>query len=1069
MSHDSSQRHPRVAYGRTLGFGVIVSMTVALSACQDQKPTVSLQEAKKITAKFSGSSFTPPPRTIKDITAILDKEKRADPAAAAKARAEANKEPPAGATKDKLASFYWQRGQAAGKIGDVRRQLADLKEAKRLSKGTFGDTRGRFLFDLGIAQVMAGSWADSIRNLEEAFNNTRSKSGRALSWGATIARLSASAGDLEAADRRLAEAESLYNEAQDWRSWGRWGDVWTRSIRRAEGRILMFKGRYAEAEPVIRASISAAERALSKQTHEADAFLLELTHIDLSRLLRRQGRLVEAEIKARKALTSSLRRVGRYSQDTAYMLRRLAETIGAQGRNQEAGQLARAVIDIYRQTGTSEDSFMMAFVRNQLAGSLVNQGHWKAALSEFDAVKKGMAGDPKTFEQFFAHDLGWALALVGAGRAGEAKSIAEAALRRNERLVGKDNIDTASSLGVLAMALAGMDKQKEAFSAFSQAIPILLSGSRQADDETTTEGAQVKRLGMILETYVGLLADVRGTALEQEAGVDAAAEAFRIAGVARGQSVQRALGASAARAAAKDPALANLVRREQDTQKQLAASYGLLATMLSAPIDQQNPKAAKSLRTSIDQLRAARTALAKEIEKRFPAYAELINPKPATIADARALLRPGEALISTYVGTDKTYVWAVPKKGKVAFAAVKLGRQDLDDSVALLRGALDPQAQTLGDIPEFDLEEAHGLYKALLAPVADGWKSSKSIMVVAHGPLGYLPLSVLPTKETKLGPEKKPLFSNYKDIPWLARTHAVTMLPSVASLKTLRGLPPGDAKRKAFAGFGDPFFNEQQAAEAAKPKPIQTAALASRGLKTRGLPVRLRAAPKTKGVDSAELAILPRLPDTADEVTSIALAMNADLTKSVFLGKDASEGLIKSMDLSGFMVLAFATHGLVPGDLNGLTQPALALSSPRVAGGTDDGLLTMGEILALKLDADWVVLSACNTGSGQGAGAEAVSGLGRAFFYAGTRALLVSNWPVETTSAKILTTDLFRRQAEDPTLSRAEALRQAMVALIDSDGRIDPASGKAQLSYAHPLFWAPFSLIGDGGGGKPGA
>jgi len=109
------------------------------------------------------------------------------------------------------------------------------------------------------------------------------------------------------------------------------------------------------------------------------------------------------------------------------------------------------------------------------------------------------------------------------------------------------------------------------------------------------------------------------------------------------------------------------------------------------------------------------------------------------------------------------------------------------------------------------------------------------------------------------------------------------------------------------------------------------------------------------------------------------------------------------------------------------------------------------------------VLSACNTAAGDGAGAEAVSGLGRAFFYAGARALLVSNWPVETSSARRLTTDLFRRQAEHPTLSRAEALRQAELGLIDSDGMVDPATKKVAFSYAHPIFWAPFSLVGDGG------
>jgi CHAT domain-containing protein len=119
----------------------------------------------------------------------------------------------------------------------------------------------------------------------------------------------------------------------------------------------------------------------------------------------------------------------------------------------------------------------------------------------------------------------------------------------------------------------------------------------------------------------------------------------------------------------------------------------------------------------------------------------------------------------------------------------------------------------------------------------------------------------------------------------------------------------------------------------------------------------------------------------------------------------------------------------------------------------------MEEVLGLKLDADWVVLSACNTASGAARGgmdgAEAVSGLGRAFFYAGARSLLVSNWAVESSSARLLTTELFKRQADNAALSRAEALRQSMLALMAKDG--------AGFSYAHPIFWAPFSLVGDSG------
>ena len=123
-------------------------------------------------------------------------------------------------------------------------------------------------------------------------------------------------------------------------------------------------------------------------------------------------------------------------------------------------------------------------------------------------------------------------------------------------------------------------------------------------------------------------------------------------------------------------------------------------------------------------------------------------------------------------------------------------------------------------------------------------------------------------------------------------------------------------------------------------------------------------------------------------------------------------------------------------------------------------MLTLSDILALKLDADWIVLSACNTASGDGAGAEAISGLGRGFFYAGSRALLVTHWPVETGSARDLVTGLFTRYTADVKMSRAEALRQASLATMAGTGR---DGGGREFSYAHPLFWAPYALVGDGG------
>jgi CHAT domain-containing protein len=294
-------------------------------------------------------------------------------------------------------------------------------------------------------------------------------------------------------------------------------------------------------------------------------------------------------------------------------------------------------------------------------------------------------------------------------------------------------------------------------------------------------------------------------------------------------------------------------------------------------------------------------------------------------------------------------------------------------------------------------------------------------------------------------------FIGYKTVPWLTRDIAVAQVPSVTALTALRSLPAGNPNRKNFIGFGDPYFSAQQEQQA--DKQVKATQLA-----TRGVPLNLRSAPKTSGVSSAELALLPRLPDTSLELEEIGKAIGAS-AGDIFLHKQASVKQVMATDLSNRKVVMFATHGLVPGELNGLTQPALALSSPDVTGDKDDGLLTMDKVLTLKLDADWVVLSACNTAAGEGAGSEAVSGLGRAFFFAGAKALLVSNWPVDSVASRTMMTDLFKNQQKAQGTSKAELLRQAMLNQIDQGGMKEGANMK--YAYAHPLFWAPFVVVGD--------
>ena len=139
---------------------------------------------------------------------------------------------------------------------------------------------------------------------------------------------------------------------------------------------------------------------------------------------------------------------------------------------------------------------------------------------------------------------------------------------------------------------------------------------------------------------------------------------------------------------------------------------------------------------------------------------------------------------------------------------------------------------------------------------------------------------------------------------------------------------------------------------------------------------------------------------------------------------------------------------------NVVIEPALALTLPQTPTDLDDGLLTASEVTQLKLNADWVVLSAGNTIAGDKPGAEALSGLARAFFYAGARALLVSYWGIDSEAASRLTISTFSHLKADPKLGRAEALRQAMLAYMnDGSGNLN----------AYPGFWGPFSVVGEGG------
>jgi CHAT domain-containing protein len=1026
-------------------------------------------------------TFVAPPRTIADITAILDSEKP-DSAKIAARKAIADAQPPPGASGIRLAEFYRQRGGERALLGRNKEALADGLQALDIAtkSGSDDGLLYRLRQFVGIQYGATGNPKSAIAMFELNARQSEEPGHRGGLMNAlyNIVRLLMSVGDVDRAGTYAHRVQQRIEEARGsvspgWRaSYAISGNSWEAQTDGVRGMVFEAHGQYPEAEAAFRRS-EAFWRASVKdvpkmhyppppegQLQAADGAMLQVARNEA-----RQGKLAAAEVDARRALLEILKVQGKYSPATPNFILGLAFILVREGRYGEAETLARTALDVQRSLGVPDDAPQAVHILSLLGNILITARNPQGASVVYAQLDKAIAQWPQQQRETFELN-NWRIdALYAAGQVEEGIKAAEDLVKRQTERTGAGSFGTAQSRGRLADGLARAGRDGEAIAAFKLAIPVLMAASRDTDEDDPTlvaaRGAQLQR---IVESYISVLARSQNTSN------DVAVETFGLADAVRGHAVQQALADASARMVAKNSALAGLARADQDHAKQIAAELGALNNMLSLPSDQRDDNSIRAMSAEIAKLRDERKTLQQQIKQQFPAYANLIDPKPPTVDDIRASLRPGEALISFYFGQDKSFVWAVPKDGNVAFAEVPETAVQLAASVHRLRQALEPEVILVSDIPPFDVGLAYQLYSALLKPVESGWQTAKNLIVVTNGALGELPLDILPTAPSEVDLEAKPLFAGYRSVPWLARTHAVTVIPSASALITLRELPPGSPSREKLIGFGDPYFNTQEATEAEGEESASATRLASSSeadpgaaAVTRGAPLKLRASPDVEDVDKAELAMLPRLPDTRAELIAVARALGVDPDKSLYLGKAANEQNVETLDLSHYRIVAFATHGLVPGDIDGLTQPALALTAPEVAGVKGDGLLTMDKILALKLDADWVVLSACNTAAGAGAGAEAASGLGSAFFYAGTRALLVTNWAVQSTSARELTTDIFRRQSTDPHLSRGEALQQAMMALMDGPGEVD-ASGKTLYTYAHPLFWGPFSVIGDGGG-----
>ena len=832
--------------------------------------------------------------------------------------------------------------------------------------------------------------------------------------------------------------------------------------------LYMKQGRYGDAEPLNKRSLAIREKALGPD-HPDVALSLN----NLARLYFHQGRYGDAEPLYKRSLAIWEKALGPDHPGVAHSLNNLAALYDTQGRYGDAEPLYKRSLAIDEKALGPEHPDVATGLNN-LAGLYLSQGRYGDAEPLFRrslAIREKALGPG---HPGVAHSLNNLAALYDVqGRYGDAEPLYKRSLAIDEKALGPEHPDVATGLYNLAGLYDSQGRYGAAELLYKRSLAIWEKALEPNHPNLARSFHNLAGLYWKQGRYGDALSSVRrassihreraakstgqlsgGSSSEQESvrfvflnhiGVgyrvaektpseqpDLTAEIFEVGQLAVITSTGAAVAGMSARFAAGDDALARVVRERQDAAELWRRIDKKIVATVSLPPAKRDKKAELELRAELSDLDRRIGTLNERLASDFPEYAELASPKPVSLSGTQDFLGPDEALLSYVVGKEETFLWVV-RKDKAEIKKLDIGREALAKAVTELRGGLDPTGITgLSDIPSFDTTRAFELFKAIFAPAEPLLEGVRHVFVVPDGAIQSLPLGVLVSEKPR---ESFTDFSDYRQVPWLAKKYALTTLPSVSSLRALRRFATATQATKPFGGFGDPLLK-------GRPEDRGSIKLASL-FKSRGI----------ADVNAVRTQLAP-LPETPDELKSMARILGA-ANDNLFLGERATERNVKTQPLNEFRVLAFATHGLVAGDLKDLAEPALVLTPPETGTEEDDGLLTASEVARLKLNSDLVVLSACNTASADGTpGADALSGLAKAFFYAGSRALLVSHWPVFSDASVQLTTKMLKEAANDNKIGRAEALRRSMLSLMKKPDKPH---------YAHPMFWAPFVVVGEGG------
>lgn len=864
-------------------------------------------------------------------------------------------------------------------------------------------------------------------------------------------------------------AQSLNNLAELYRDTGRYGEAASLQKRSLSIRedvlgsahldvsqsannlalIYLAGGNYTSANPLLKRALAIRQKALSLD-HPGIAEIL----VNLAELYRDEGRYADAVPLLKRALEIDEKALGPAHSTVALALNNLAVAYQEQSRDIDAEPLyARALAIDEQALGPEHPN--VAYALNNLATIYLLTDRPSDAEP---LLKRSLA----IFEKAFGPDhvsvavtLSNLAEVYSAGRHyDEAVPLAKRALAIQQRAFGMQHPDVALTLNQLAHLYVALNMTAEARNTFelSRKTTLDVQKNNRGLEDLSLAGLMTKLRQGLLD-YVSLLASIANNSRRDPSlsSDDAAALAFTVAEQARSTAAQNALAKAALRSAVNDPGTAELARRVQDLSYQHSAIQKQVDAESAKRPDPQSGDRLKNLTELSERLEKQLSSAGQQLDVACPTCRDLSSQPPISVEETQRLLRRAEGLVSYTTLGDHVLAWLVRSDRQIMFFDLPISRSELTTKIRLLMASIEvePRSRIL---KPYDVATAFWLNDNLLAPILRHLDGIEHLIIVTDDVLLGVPFAALITHSDGKAyanllddfrqnqtPSTDRLRQDYPRIPWLAEeTFSISVLPSVGSLRALRGSsrPPRKQGQKPFVGIGDPLLEGD---------------CGNRG----GAMVK-----KGDDVETLEaIRILPRLCDSGDELRAEAKMLNANPNEALFLGSAATKPIIMQLnaaDLGRATVIAFSTHALTAGKLDGLTEPALVLTPPDQLTDQDNGLLGLSDILSLKLTSnEWLVLSACNTAASDGSG-EGLSGLARAFFYAGAPSLLVSNWSVDEKATEELMTRVFQSHAAGVT-AHSKALQIAMRALISTD----PASGAAY--FSHPFAWASFFIVGEGG------